>query len=62
MKKQRGAPVLSSQELAEIVRSVSKAQRSLPLRDHLAAIKERRAQEAESFLRACAVRLRLPGS
>jgi hypothetical protein len=49
-----------SLELAEIVRSVSGAERSVPLPQHLQAIRARRAQEAECCLRACAVRLRLP--
>jgi hypothetical protein len=48
-----------SLELAEIVRSVSGAERTTPLPLHLQAIRARRAQETECCLRACAVRLRL---
>ena len=47
-------------ELAESVRSVSGAERSAPLPQHLQVIRARRAQEAECCLRACAVRLGLP--
>jgi hypothetical protein len=50
-----------SLELAEIVRSVSGAERSVPLPQHLQVIRARRAQETECCLRACAVRLRLRG-
>jgi hypothetical protein len=48
-----------SRELAEIVRSVSQVEAGAPLSKHLQAIKSRRAQETECFLRACAVRLGL---
>jgi len=51
-----------SLELAEIVRSVSGAERSLPLPQHLRLIQLRRAQETECCLRACAVRLGANGT
>ncbi len=50
-----------SPELADIVRSVSEADSRLPLAKHVQIIEERKAQETECFLRACAVRLRLEG-
>jgi hypothetical protein len=50
-----------SPELADIVRSVSEADPRLPLAKHVQIIEERKAQETECFLRACAVRLRLEG-
>lgn len=53
------APV--SPELAEIIRAESKGGAGLPLTRHLEIIEGRRAHEAECFLRACAVRLRLEG-
>jgi hypothetical protein len=58
--RQKGG-VRVSPELAEIVRSVSEADSRLPLARHIQIIEERRAQETECFLRACAVRLRLEG-
>jgi len=58
--RQKGG-VRVSPELAEIVRSVSEADSQLPLARHIQIIEERRAQETECFLRACAVRLRLEG-
>jgi arginine decarboxylase-like protein len=58
--RQKGG-VRVSPELAEIVRSVSEADSRLPLARHIQIIEERSAQEAECFLRACAVRLRLEG-
>ena len=50
-----------SPELAEIVRVESRGEPGLALSRHLRIIEERRAQEAECFLRACALRLRLEG-
>ena len=50
-----------SPELAEIIRVESRGNSGLPLSRHLSIIEERKAQEAECFLRACAVRLRLEG-
>jgi len=50
-----------SPELAEIVRGESRGEAGLPISRHLQIIEGRRAQETESFLRACAVRLRLEG-
>ena len=61
--KQRGGLTFTavSPELAEIVRGESRGEPSLPISRHLQIIEERRAQEAECFLRACALRLRLEG-
>jgi hypothetical protein len=50
-----------SPELASIVRSISKGAAGLPLAKHIHLINDRKTQEAECFLRACAVRLRLEG-
>ena len=61
-RRQGGAVSLNlSPELAEIIRGESRGDHVLPLSRHLAIIEERKAQEAECFLRACAVRLRLEG-
>ena len=59
----RGAAtgIALSPELAEIIRVESRGNPGLPALRHLEIIEERRAQEAECFLRACAVRLRLEG-
>lgn len=58
---QKQKQIKVSPELADIVRSVSEADSRLPLARHVQIIEERRAQETECFLRACAVRLRLEG-
>jgi hypothetical protein len=63
MQKARSKPtsvgVISSGELLEIARSVSKAGPRLSLEKHIQVIEARKAQETECFLLACAVRLRL---
>ena len=59
----RGASsaIAVSPELAEIIRGESREGSGTPLLRHLKIIEERKAQEAECFLRACALRLRLEG-
>ncbi len=59
--RRQGGALSLSPELAEIIRVESRGNSGLPLSRHLSIIEERKAQEAECFLRACAVRLRLEG-
>lgn len=54
--KGRAAPPVPK-ELAEIIRSASSIAGHRSLEDHLQAVRQRRAQECECFLRACALRL-----
>ena len=53
----KAAPVRISKELGRIIKTVSPLDAEATLAADLAAIESRRAQEVESYLRTCVLRL-----